>query len=78
MKAIRADRHDIDVIIEMHERKPFSLRTLVDRFENEMGHVIKDERILRQQFRLLIQSMFGKNAAKKIRAKRSASSDPRI
>lgn len=78
MKIVRGYRHDIDVIVEMHRKEPFSLETLIDRFENEMGHVIKDERELRMQFRLLIEELFGVEAAKKVRAKRVVSKDPRV
>jgi hypothetical protein len=78
MKIVRGYRHDIDVILEMHRREPLSLNTLIDRFENEMGHVIKDERELRMQFRLLIEELFGAEAAKNVRAKRPPSKDPRL
>jgi Nucleotidyltransferase of unknown function (DUF6036) len=70
MKTVRAERHDLDVIEEIHRRRPLSYRTLVDRFETEMGHVLKDERIMRQQFRLLIDRLFGAAAAKAIRRTR--------
>jgi hypothetical protein len=78
MKTVRADRHDIDVILEMHRRRPLGLEILVDRFENEMGHVIKDERQMRLQFRLLIEELFGAEAARNVRVKRLPSNDPRV
>jgi Nucleotidyltransferase of unknown function (DUF6036) len=78
MKIIRGDRHDEDVIAEIHAKHPLDPDLLIDRFENEMGHVIKDERILRQQFRLLVGRLFGPDAAKQVRAKRLPSNDPRL
>ena len=44
MKVVRGDRHDVDVIAEIHTKHPLKLATLVKRFEEEMGHVIKDEK----------------------------------
>jgi len=35
-----------------------------------MGHIIKDEKILRSQFRSLISRLFGPEAAKRIPSKR--------
>jgi hypothetical protein len=70
MKVVRGDRQDEDVIAEIHERHPFDLETLLERFEKEMDHVIKDERILRSQFRSLISRLFGPEAAKRIPSKR--------
>jgi len=42
MKAVRAQRHDVDVIEEMHQARPFDLDTLVERFDNEMGQTMID------------------------------------
>jgi hypothetical protein len=70
MKVVRGDRHDEDVIAEIHVLHPFKLETLLARFEEEMGHVIKDERILRSQFRSLISRLFGPETAKRIPSKR--------
>jgi hypothetical protein len=78
MKIIRGDRHDEDVIAEIHAKHPLDQALLIDRFENEMGHVIKDERILRQQFRLLVSRLFGPDAAKSVRGRRLPSNDPRL
>ena len=47
-KTIRGYDNDLQVIREMHERKPFSLNRLVSLFETEMdGMVTKDKRALR-------------------------------
>jgi hypothetical protein len=70
MKVVRGDRHDEDMIAEIHARHPLKLETLLKRFEEEMGHVIKDERILRSQFRALISRLFGPAAAKRVPQKR--------
>jgi hypothetical protein len=78
MKIIRGDRHDEDVIAEIHAKHPLDRALLIDRFENEMGHVIKDEKIPRQQFRLLVGRLFGPEAAKSVRTRRLPSNDPRL
>ena len=70
MKVVRGDRHDEDMIAEIHAHHPLKLDTLLRRFEEEMGHVIKDERVLRSQFRALISRLFGPEAAKRVPAKR--------
>ena len=70
MKVVRGDRHDEDMIAEIHARHPLKLETLLKRFEEEMGHVTKDERILRSQFRALVARLFGPAAAKRVPAKR--------
>ena len=70
MKVVRGDRHDEDMIAEIHAHHPLRLDTLLKRFEEEMGHVTKDERILRSQFRALISRLFGPEAAKRVPAKR--------
>jgi len=72
MKIVRGDRHDEDVIAEIHRRNPLNKETLINRFESEMGHVIKDERILRAQFRLLIERLFGAAAARRVAPARKA------
>lgn len=74
MKVVRGDRHDVDVIAEIHENEPLDLQILLDRFEEEMSHVIKDEQILRLQFRLLIERLFGAAAAKSVKRKRAPGS----
>ena len=70
MKVVRGDRHDEDMIAEIHAHRPLEMETLLERFEEEMGHVTKDERILRSQFRALVSRLFGPEAAKLVPAKR--------
>jgi hypothetical protein len=70
MKVVRGDRHDEDMIADIHAHHPLKLETLLKRFEEEMGHVTKDERILRSQFRALVSRLFGPGAAKGVPARR--------
>ena len=49
---------------------PLKLDILLERFENEMGHVTKDERILRSQFRALVSRLFGSEVARRVPSKR--------
>jgi hypothetical protein len=70
MKVVRGNRHDDDVITEIHARHPLKLETLVERFETEMCHVMKDEKILRLQFRVLVEVLFGLEAGKGVATSR--------
>jgi hypothetical protein len=70
MKVVRGDRHDEDMIADIHAHHPLRLETLLKRFEEEMGHVTKDERILRSQFRALVSRLFGPAAARRVPARR--------
>lgn len=70
MKVVRGDRHDEDMIAEIHAHQPLKLDVLLKRFEEEMGHVTKDERILRTQFRALVSRLFGSEAARRVPSKR--------
>jgi hypothetical protein len=62
MKALRAAKHDLQVIQEMHETTPFDLETIVERYNFSMrlaiqalgGHQIFDQRI-----RLVLEKLFG-------------------
>jgi hypothetical protein len=67
MKVVRSYRKDLDVIAEMHRVNPFDLDTLVRRFTDEMGHVISDEKVLRQKFLLCVQELFGDRAVEPTR-----------
>src|SRR4029078_13096686 len=59
MKVVRGDRHDEDMIAESHTHRARKLDVLLGRFEEDMGKVTKDERILRTQFRALVSRLFG-------------------
>lgn len=59
MKVMRSYRKDLEVIQQMHRVRPFDLDTFVTRFTDEMGHVVSDERVLRQKFLLCVEELFG-------------------
>jgi hypothetical protein len=42
MKVVREDRHDEDMIAEIHAHQPLKLDVLLKRFAEEMGHLTKD------------------------------------
>jgi len=63
MKTMRAERHDLDVIAEMNERRPLDFPTLVRRFDEEMGQAIGYPAIHRLQFQSVIARLFGDKAA---------------
>lgn len=69
MKAVRAARHDVQVIQEMHAAEPFQLDVLLDRFMREMGQATIDPRILELQFAHIVEVLFGPAAARKARRK---------
>jgi hypothetical protein len=69
MKAVRAQRHDVDVIEEMHEAQPFDLDTLVERFDNEMGQAMIDPRQFELQFLYIVERLFGAKSAQHVGAK---------
>ena len=66
MKAVRAARHDEEVIQEMHEAEPFDLEVIVKRYNEEMGQVIGDHRILDQKLQLILEKLFGPQSARRI------------
>lgn len=65
MKAVRASRHDEEVIQEMHEVQPFDLETIVQRYDEEMGQAIGDHQILDLKLELIIEKLFGAGAARR-------------
>jgi Nucleotidyltransferase of unknown function (DUF6036) len=69
MKTIRAYRHDVDVIEEMHRACPLDLETLVERFDNEMAQAVVDPRNLRLNFLHVIERLFGSSNANRVGAK---------
>jgi len=58
------------MIAQIHAHQPLKLDVLLKRFEDEMGEVTKDERILRTQFRALMSRLFGSEAARRVPSKR--------
>ena len=69
MKAVRAQRQDVDAIKEMHQVQPFDLETLVERFDNEMGQAMIDPKIFEIQFLHIIERLFGLKDADRVGAK---------
>jgi hypothetical protein len=67
MKALRAARHDEEVIQEMHEVEPFDLKTIVQRYDDEMGQAIGDHQILDLKLELILEKLFGASAARRAR-----------
>jgi hypothetical protein len=65
MKAVRAARHDEEVIQEMHQAEPFDLETIVARYKEEMGQAIGDHKILDQQIQLIVEKLFGSNSVRR-------------
>jgi hypothetical protein len=70
MKAVRAARHDVQVLPQMHEAEPFQLDVLLNRFEQEMGQAIIDPKILELQFAYIIETLFGPAVARKVGRRR--------
>ena len=58
MKTVRGDQADFAKLQAIHERAPFRLAVLLDRYEQEMGHVVIDPRRLRGNFLALVESVF--------------------
>jgi hypothetical protein len=59
MKALRAARHDEEVIQEMHQVEPFDLETIVERYNNEMDQAVGNHDIFDQQIQLIVEKLFG-------------------
>ena len=58
MKTVRGDQADFAKLEAIHERTPFDLSVLLQRYEEEMGHVVIDPRRLRGNFLALVESLF--------------------
>lgn len=61
-KSLRGYDHDLQQLEEVHAENPLSFDTLVDRFRNEMDHVVGEPRRIRQNFLDLIDHLFGEHA----------------
>jgi hypothetical protein len=64
MKAARGDERDLAALAAMHQRKPFSLKTLVSRY-GEMQFT-GSPKALRSRFLLLVARLFSESAAKRL------------
>jgi hypothetical protein len=58
MKTVRGDQADFAKLQAIHERKPFDLSVLLERYQQEMSHVVIDPRRLRGNFLALVESLF--------------------
>jgi len=58
MKTVRGDQADFAKLQAIHERKRFDLAVLLDRYQQEMSHVVIDPRRLRGNFLALVESLF--------------------
>jgi len=58
-KAIRCTEHDLQQIQEIHESVGLDFDVLVQRFRDEMSHVIGDPRRIRGNFLVMIRTLFG-------------------
>ena len=65
MKIMRADRRDLEGIVQMHAARPFEPETLTRRFIDEMDHVVADHHILRQQLAAAMSTLFGHDVGQK-------------
>jgi len=68
-KTIRGASHDEQQIHEIHNAVGLSFDTLVQRFRDEMDHIVGDPTRIRQQFLQLLELLFGEMksvAAKKL------------
>jgi hypothetical protein len=63
MKTVRGDQADFAKLQAIHERTPFDLSVLLQRYEAEMNQVVIDPRRLRGNFLALVESLFPEAAA---------------
>jgi hypothetical protein len=58
-KAVRGYQHDLDAIEGIHRRHRLAPKTLIGRFEEEMGAAITDPRKLRLNMAMLAARLYG-------------------
>lgn len=58
MKTVRGDLADFEKLRAVHQKTPFDLSVLLQRYEEEMGHVVIDPRRLRGNFLGLVEELF--------------------
>jgi hypothetical protein len=58
MKTVRGDLADFEKLGAVHRKTPFDLSVLLERYEEEMGHVVIDPRRLRGNFLGLVDELF--------------------
>jgi hypothetical protein len=70
-KALRYIHTDLEQLRAVHGASPFAFDVLVERYVNEMDHVIGDRRVQDEQFLSLIEELFGE--MKRLAAQRALS-----
>jgi hypothetical protein len=58
MKTLRGDQADFAKLQAIHRRRAFDLSVLLERYEQEMDHVVIEPRRLRGNFLALVESLF--------------------
>ena len=66
MKAVRAARHDEEVIVEMHRAEPFDLETIIERYNSEMGQAVGNHDIFDQNIQLIVEKLFNSKSARRL------------
>lgn len=69
MKTIRGNEHDLEQIKEIRRNVSIDLNILVERFRNEMKHVIGNPKIIRLNFLAVIAEVFGEEKAAQLERK---------
>ncbi|HWU89624.1 MAG TPA: DUF6036 family nucleotidyltransferase [Kofleriaceae bacterium] len=73
-KTIRCYEHDLQQIREIRDRVGLSFDTLVERFRDEMSHVMGDPARIRTNFLVMIDDVFGE--LKRVAAERALKAAP--
>lgn len=63
MKTVRGYEHDLDLIEEIAKKNTVQKKTLIERFETEMDHVIGNQRRLNLNFAAVLARCFGEKVA---------------
>ena len=66
MKMVRGYENDIQAIEEMHESQPFEIKIFIERFMNEMTQAIGNPGVIRLNFLLMIEKLFGSTAMSEV------------
>jgi len=66
MKMVRGYENDIQAIEEMHEAQPFDLEIFIERFMSEMTQVIGNIGMIRLNFLLMTEKLFGSDAMSEV------------
>jgi hypothetical protein len=62
MKTIRGYEHDLETAREIHLKHGLDLEVLVERYLEEMSHVVGDRQTLDLKFLALVERLFGESA----------------